>query len=265
MPLFDYLAAHPEVDARFDASIAAMSMPENATLAAAYPFHGTVVDVGGGRGGLISAILLEHRDVRGVLFDQAPVLQDAEGLLVARQLARCTLWPGDFFASVPADGDVYLLKRILHDWSDAQALRILLTCRAALHADARVLVIDAVLRPGNAPDPNKMLDVGIMALTKGRERTAEDFRRLVDAAGLKLLRIIPPTAPSRMSIVEGRLQRSPGRHAHAFAPHPALRGGSVDVNPAQDLGFMFSRTFTDLDGHVWEPFWMDPAAAAGQG
>lgn len=205
MPFFDYLAAHPEVGARFDASMAAMSMPENATLAAAYPFHGTVVDVGGGRGGLISAILLEHRDVRGVLFDQAPVLQDAEGLLVARQLDRCRLCPGDFFASVPADGDVYLLKRILHDWSDAEALRILLTCRAALHADARVLVIDAVLRPGNAPDPNKMLDVGIMALTKGRERTAEDFRRLFDAAGLKLLRIIPPTAPSRMSIVEGSL------------------------------------------------------------
>jgi hypothetical protein len=205
MPFFDYLAAHPDIGARFDASMALMSMPENAALAAAYPFHGTVVDVGGGRGGLLRAILLEHRDARGVLFEQAAVLKDVERLLVAGQLDRCRLCPGDFFASLPADGDVYVLKRILHDWSDAEAVRILRTCRAALRTDARVLVIDAVLRPGNARDPNKMLDVGIMALTNGRERTAEDFERLFEAAGIKLLRIVPPTAPSPMSIVEGSL------------------------------------------------------------
>lgn len=205
MPFFDYLAAHPEIGARFDASMALMSMPENAALAAAYPFHGTVVDVAGGRGGLISAILRKHGDVRGVLFDQAQVLQDVARLLVAEQLDRCRLCPGDFFASVPAGGDVYVLKRIIHDWSDADAVRVLRVCGAALGANARVLVIDAVLRPGNAPDPNKMLDVGIMALTGGRERTAEEFQRLFDAADLKLLRIIPPTAPSTMSIVEGSL------------------------------------------------------------
>jgi O-methyltransferase domain len=104
---------------------------------------------------------------------------------------------------VPAEGDVYVLKRILHDWSDADALRLLRACRTALHGDARILVIDAVLSPGNAPDPNKMLDVGIMALTRGRERTAEDFERLFAAAGLALRRIVPPTAPSTMSMVEG--------------------------------------------------------------
>ena len=101
--------------------------------------------------------------------------------------------------------DVYVLKRILHDWSDPDALRILRACRAAMRGHARLLVIDAVLHPGNAPDPNKMLDVGIMALTKGRERTAPEFRRLFDAAGLKLLRIVPPTAPAPLSIVEGSL------------------------------------------------------------
>jgi hypothetical protein len=203
MPFFDYLAAHPEMGARFDASMALMSMPENATLAAAYPFSGTVVDVGGGRGGLLSAILLKHSDVRGVLFDQASVFLDAERLLVAEHLHRCRLCTGDFFASVPIDGDVYVLKRILHDWSDADAVRILRACGAALKGKARILVIDAVLSPGNAPDPNKMLDVGIMALTQGRERTAQEFQRLFAAAGLKLLRIIPPAGPSPMSIVEG--------------------------------------------------------------
>ncbi len=205
MSFFDYLAAHQDIGARFDASMALMSMPENAVLAAAYPFHGTVVDVAGGHGGLISAILREHRDARGVLFDQAQVLQDVAKLLVAEQLDRCSLCAGDFFTSVPADGDVYVLKRVLHDWTDAEAIRILRACRAALRANSRVLAIDAVLRPGNAPDPNKMLDVGIMALTHGRERTAADFQRLFDAAGLKLLRIIPPTAPSTMSMVEGGL------------------------------------------------------------
>ncbi len=205
MSFFDYLSAHQDIGARFDASMALMSMPENAVLAAAYPFHGTVVDVAGGHGGLISAILRKHLDVRGVLFDQAQVLQYVAKLLVAEQLDRCSLCAGDFFTSVPADGDVYVLKRVLHDWTDAEAIRILRACRAALRANSRVLAIDAVLRPGNAPDPNKMLDVGIMALTHGRERTAADFQRLFDAAGLKLLRIIPPTAPSTMSMVEGGL------------------------------------------------------------
>lgn len=202
---FDYLATHPEIGTRFDASMALMSMPENAALAAAYPFQGTVVDVGGGRGGLLSAILHAHRSVRGVLFEQPAVLQDNAALLVARQMERCRLVTGDFFASVPGDGEVYVLKRILHDWADGDAVRILSSCRAALQAHARILVIDAVLKPGNEPDPNKMLDVGIMALTRGRERTAEDFQRLFDAAGLRLLRIIPPTAPSTLSIVEGGL------------------------------------------------------------
>lgn len=203
MPFFEYLGARPEIGSRFDASMALMSMPENAALAAAYPFRGTVVDVGGGRGGLIAAILRVHREVSGVLFDQASVLKDAEMLLVADHADRCRLSAGDFFTSVPADGDVYVLKRILHDWSDAEALRILRACRDSMPGDARILVIDALLSTGNAPDPNKMLDVGIMALTKGRERTAEEFQRLFDAAGLNLLRIIPPMAPSAMSMVEG--------------------------------------------------------------
>jgi hypothetical protein len=205
MRFFEYLAAHEEIGARFDASMALMSSPENSALAAAYPFHGTVVDVAGGRGGLISAILREHRDVRGVLFDQASVLLDVSKLLVAGQLDRCSLCAGDFFASVPTDGDLYVLKRVIHDWSDDDAVRILRACRASLRGGARILVIDAVLNSGNAPDPNKMLDVGIMALTHGRERSAEEFERLFEASGLKLLRIIPPTAPSSMSMVEGSL------------------------------------------------------------
>ncbi len=202
---FDYFSTHKEIGARFDASMALMSAPENAALAAAYPFHGTVVDVGGGRGGLISAILNTHGDVRGILYDQPQVLQDEAKLLVAGQRDRCAVVSGDFFVSLPNDGDVYVLKRILHDWSDAEAVRILRACRAAMQPKARILVMDAVIKPGNDPDPNKLLDVGIMALTHGRERTVEDFQRLFTAAGLKLARVMPPTPPSPMSIVEGGL------------------------------------------------------------
>jgi hypothetical protein len=200
---FEYLARHPEIGARFDASMALMSAPENAALAAAYPFRGTVVDVGGGRGGLLAAILEAHAGVRGILYDQPSVLRDEQALLVTGHAGRCALVAGDFFESVPGGADLYVLKRILHDWDDADAIRILRACRAAMQPAARILVIDAVLKPGNDPDPNKMLDVGIMALTHGRERTAAEFERLLDAAGLKLARIIPPTPPSSMSIVEG--------------------------------------------------------------
>jgi len=203
LSFFEYLAKNPEIGARFNASMALMSAPENAALAAAYPFRGTVVDVGGGRGGLIAAILQAHAGVRGVLYDRPEVLQNRNELLVADQMKRCTLVCGDFFASVPGNADLYVLKRILHDWDDSDAIRILRSCRAAMQPDARILVVDAVLKPGNDPDPNKMLDLGIMALTHGRERTAMDFQQLFDSAGLKLVRIIPPAPPSPMSIIEG--------------------------------------------------------------
>jgi SAM-dependent methyltransferase len=205
LPFFDYLSAQPEIGARFAASMALMSSPENAALAAAYPFRGTVIDVAGGRGGLLAAILRAHPDVHGVLFDQASVLEDPASLLVDGQRDRVRLYSGDFFRAVPPEGDVYVLKRVLHDWPDTEALRILRSCRTVLRPDARLLVIDAVLEPGNAPDPNKMLDVGIMALTRGRERNAAEFERLFEASDLKLRRIIPPTAPSSMSIVEASL------------------------------------------------------------
>jgi hypothetical protein len=207
MPFFAYLAAHPEIGARFDASMALMSAPENAAIAAAYPFatDSCVVDVGGGRGGLLAAILARHPTARGILTDQPQVLEDAARLQVKTFGARCRLASGDFFRAVPEGGDVYILKRILHDWPDEDAVRILRAVGAALTPAARVLVVDAVIAPGNDPDPNKLLDVGIMALLRGRERTAEDFVRLFAASGLKLLRILPPAPPSTLSIVEGAL------------------------------------------------------------
>ncbi len=202
---FDYLAARPDINARFDASMALFSEPENDVIARTCDFAeaSRVVDVGGGRGGLLAAVLKAHPTLRGVLFDRQQVIADSHILHEAGVLNRCDIVSGDFFEAVPPGGDVYLLKRILHDWDDRRALRILRTCAEALGESSRLLTVDAVIEPGNAPDPNKAMDVGIMALTPGRERTEDEFRALYAAAGLKLTRVVATERPSTLSIVEG--------------------------------------------------------------
>jgi len=204
---FEYLAANSEIGDLFDASMALMSAPENEALANAYDFSRVkcVVDVGGGRGGFLAALLGVNRHLKGVLFDQSHVISEPSHLEEAGVMNRCQIVDGNFFEAVPSHGDVYVLKRILHDWDDANAITILKSCRNALRPEDRLLVMDAVLKPGNGPDLNKALDVGIMALTRGRERTQADFERIFEAAGISLTRIIVAPSPSTMSIVEGCL------------------------------------------------------------
>jgi hypothetical protein len=206
-PFFDHLSAKPDIGALFDASMALMSGPENATIAETYPLGNAmqIVDIGGGRGGLLAAILKKHEHLNGILFDQEQVIAEPALITEADVQDRCKLVNGNFFETVPAGGDVYLLKRILHDWSDEDALRILKCVGAALTSRSRIAVIDAVIKPGNNADPNKYLDVGIMTLLEGRERTAEDFEVLFSKAGLQVLRILPTPASSAMSIIEGAI------------------------------------------------------------
>lgn len=203
---FDYLAAHPQANASFDQAMALVAATEHPLIAASYDFtrFGTIADVGGGQGGLLAAILSQHDGVRGLLFDQPQVIDAPLELQKAGVLDRCELIAGDFFAAVPPGADLYLLKRILHDWDDTQALAILRTVRAGVGNSGRLAVIDAVMQPGNAPDPNKDLDLNIMALTGGRERTAADFAALFDAAGFELETILPLPPPATLSIVEAR-------------------------------------------------------------
>ncbi|MEV8452464.1 methyltransferase [Streptomyces sp. NPDC052095] len=199
-PFFDHFARDAETAAVFHAGMAAMSDPENGPVAGAYDFppDGTVVDVGGGHGGLLAEVLRRRPGLRGILHDQEHVLaghrlghQDITG--------RWSLSRGDFFSSVPA-GDLYLLKRILHDWDDDESAAILRNCRHSLAPGGRVLVIDAVVPPGNLPHQSKTMDLMMMASLTGRERTAEDFARLFTAAGLRLHRIVP--TPTVLSVVE---------------------------------------------------------------
>lgn len=200
-PLFDYLHADSERAHLFHVGIADLSTIEQDAIAEAYDFPetGTVVDVGGGPGGFLRAVLTRNPGLHGVLFDQESVL--AQHRLGEPALeGRWTPKEGDFFAEVPSAGDIYLLKRVLHDWDDADSLRILRTCRKAMPDHAKVLIIDAVIPPGNDPHPSKLYDIAMMTIFDGKERTEEEFNDLLTASDLKPNRIIP--TPGTLSIIE---------------------------------------------------------------
>jgi len=201
MPFFDHFARDADTAAIFHVGMASMSDPENPLIARAYDFPPTavVVDVGGGHGGLLLAVLRDHPGLHGVLFEQPHVLREHRlGELGADH--RWDLATGDFFTEAPP-GDLYLIKRILHDWDDEQCVRILRQCRRAVSDHGRVLVIDAVIPPGNDPDPGKLIDILMMTSLTGRERTHTEFDTLFTRAGLRLARVIP--TDTRLSIVEG--------------------------------------------------------------
>jgi hypothetical protein len=198
--MFSYFGEHPEAARVFDAAMTSRTGQETAAVIAAYewPASATIVDVGGGQGALLAAILARNPDVHGVLFDMPHVIAAARGLIEEAGLAdRCELAAGDFFERVPAGGDLYLLKRVVHDWDDERASAILRSCRAAMGDRSRLLVIEHILPPGNAPSWGKLLDLQMLVLTPGgRERDEAGFRALLASTGLRLERIIPagPTA-----------------------------------------------------------------------
>ena len=204
MGFFEYVTQHPEAGTWFDRGLANFSTTENATIVGAYDFapFQRVVDVGGGQGGLLAEVLKAYPAVTGTLYDRPQVVQEPAYLTAAGLLDRCEIVGGDFLQSVPAGGDAYILKRILHDWSDERCIQILCTCREAMGEKARILVVDAVVPPGNDSHPSKVMDILMMVLVEGRERTEEEFRELYQQAGLKLTKVVP--TPSVLSIVEGK-------------------------------------------------------------
>lgn len=159
-------------------------------------------DVGGGQGGFLAEVLKAYPTVRGTLYDRPQVVQEPVYLTAAGLRDRCEIVGGNFFQSVPTGGDAYFVKRILHDWRDERCIQILRTCCEAMSQTARILVVDAVVPPGNAFHPSKVMDILMMVLTEGRERTEEEFRALYQQAGLTLTQVVP--TPSVLSIVEGK-------------------------------------------------------------
>jgi SAM-dependent methyltransferase len=205
-PAFSWMRANPEKEKMFSASMASISVMENAAVTRAYAFGKLrkVVDVGGAHGHLLVSILRSYVKVRGVLFDQPSVIEEAakSGFLGASDLAgRCEAVGGDFFDSVPQGADAYVMKYIIHDWDDEKSVRILQNCRKAMAEDGRVLVIDHVVAAGNRFDWGKLMDINMMVMLASKERTKDEFRQLFARAGLRLKRVV--RTASSLSILEG--------------------------------------------------------------
>jgi ubiquinone/menaquinone biosynthesis C-methylase UbiE len=190
-PMFEYLATRPEEARLYDEAIDAFTGQQGRALAESDLLDGvhTVVDVGGGRGTLLREVLVRRPSLRGVLFDRDHVVEAARERFVAAGLSdRCAFVSGDFFVDVPAGGDAYVLKHVLHNWDDAQAIDLLRRCASAMAPGGRVLVVESVLLPGSRRDEARFLDLEMLVVTGGgKERSKPELRRLLTASGLKLI------------------------------------------------------------------------------
>ena len=202
--VWEYRARHPEEGAIFDRAMTGLSRDIARAVVSAYDFSrfGRVVDVGGGQGALLVAILAAHPDMRGVLFDQSHVVTRAGEVLKAAGVAdRCEVVGGNFFEAVPGDGDAYLLKAILHDWDDAASIAIFEACCRAMRPEAKLLVLERVIAPPNESPDAKFGDLNMLVSPGGQERTPDEFVALFAAAGFRLTAVIP--TGTRLSVIEG--------------------------------------------------------------
>ena len=174
----------------------------NEQIASRYDFSRftKIVDIGG-RGGLITSILKANPRAFGVLLNREEAISEARLKIEMAGLAdRCATIGGDFFQSVPAGGDAYIMKWIIHDWDDERATRILKNIRGQIPQNGRVIIVDCVVPEGDDPDFSKFFDLNMRVMTGGKERTAREFDELLAAAGFRFLRVIPTDLPT--SIVE---------------------------------------------------------------
>jgi hypothetical protein len=202
-PFFDYLARHPEDGAIFNGSMVAFGQAIGTPPIHAYDFSGVrkLVDVGGGVGQLAMEVLRSYPDVEAVVYDGPAVIPETVAEIDRQGLAdRCTAVAGDFFKSVPAGGDCYALRWIIHDWNDERATTILRCCREAIDPAGKLLLIEVVMPAVDGPHPAKTLDWVMLASISGQERTESEYAALLEGAGFRLTRVIPSTSP--MCVVE---------------------------------------------------------------
>jgi SAM-dependent methyltransferase len=208
VPIFEYLSHHPQRAAGFQAAMSERTAAFAPSVAEGYDFSRmrTVVDVGGGTGTLLAAILQANGHLRGILFDQPAVVAEADKTLRAAGVAdRCEVVGGDFFYSIPKGADCYILANVLHDWDDTRAAQILETCRQALPEQGRVIIVERLI--ANDPVqavPVLLSDITMLVVTGGQERTNAEYGRLLSAAGLSLGRIQPVAVP--YGVIEGVAQ-----------------------------------------------------------
>jgi hypothetical protein len=204
---FDKLGDYPEQAAMFSETMAGYHGPEHAAVAAAYDFSPlqTIVDVGGATGNFLAAILQRHPGPRGVLYDVPHVVGEGASLIRERGLGdRISIEPGTFFDRVPEGGDAYLLSHILHDWSEEKCLQILGNCRRAMKTGSRLLIVEMVLPDDGARHPGKRLDIVMLVLTEGKERSEGQYRELLKKAGFRLNRVVATQSPA--SVIEAFLE-----------------------------------------------------------
>jgi O-methyltransferase/methyltransferase family protein len=203
VPFFEYLARHPEDASLFSETMVGLHNQEPPAVADAYEFSGfkTIVDVGGATGNMLAAVLSRHAGPRGILFDRPHVVNDARTLLTARGVSdRVTIVPGDFFQSAPPGADAYILSHIIHDWNEDQCLTILGHVRNAMNPTGRLLVVEMVLPSGDTAHQGKMLDMAMLVLLGGQERTESEYEALLGKAGFRVERTVPTN--SAVSILE---------------------------------------------------------------
>ncbi len=204
--LYAYLANHPVESRRYDAAIDAFTQNEARALCEQHDFASALrlVDVGGGHGALLETVLARWEHLDGTLYDLPHVVEAASARLESRFGPRARAIGGDFHESVPRGADCYVVKHVLHNWSDDESARILRNCAAAMSPGGRVLVIEAVLAPDGRADMAALLDLDMLVLTGGRERRKPELRRLIQAAGLRVqsVQTLTPLAMLFCGVVE---------------------------------------------------------------
>jgi hypothetical protein len=201
--IYQYLPQHPDLWAVFNSYMTTQSKLHNAAIVDAYDFSGlqTLVDVGGGHGATLAAVLRRYPTMKGVLFDLPEVVSQSARLETSDVIDRCVTVGGDMLRSVPAGGDVYMIKRVMMDKTDSDAELILRNCLSGMNAMGKILVIDPMLPAGNDPHPNWLTDILMMVAQGGRCRTELDFGKLFDGVGLTLARVVATRSPN--FILEG--------------------------------------------------------------
>jgi hypothetical protein len=171
----------------------------------AYDFSGirVLADVGGGNASNLIATLRKYPEMQGLLFDLPHVAERARQHIAEAGLEdRCRVVGGNFFESVPEGADAYMMRHIIHDWTDEQSTTILRHCHAAMPPDGRLLLVESVIPPGNDPFPAKLLDLTMLAIPGGKERSEDEYRVLLEGAGFELTQIVPTS--TIMSVIEAR-------------------------------------------------------------
>jgi hypothetical protein len=203
-PIFDYLAERPEQAKIFDAAMVGVHGAETQAMVDAYDFSPfrKLVDVGGGNGSVLRAVLGKYPKLQGVLYDRPDVIERARADLRSAGLEqRCAAVGGSFFESVPAGGDAYFMRHIIHDWYEEQCLTILRHIRKVIPKEGKLLLVESVIPPGNAPSFAKFLDLNMLVIPGGMERTESQYRQLFAEAGFRLARIVPTRLEP--SVIEG--------------------------------------------------------------